>query len=255
VGRLFFNCWFLLGMITSVAVQAQAHTNSDVIEVRAEAWTGYSEAGDGYLFKLIKAVYEPLGYKVVYKFCPWKRCMQDVIEGSGDILLTLYGDEPYVDKYLRVNQHPVYIERIGVAYKASRWPEWQGEKMLEGHKLGFIRGYELDKELNVPVRFMEATNSKQLWRLLMAGRIDFIIDGTTPLENDKSLYVPNKKDFVISPVFRKPAYFGFSINKRGELLADLFNQRQLVLYRSGEIKSLLKEHGLEWMKTLRPERP
>ena len=249
--RLSIYCCSLLWIFACVTVHAQA--DKKVIQVRAEAWTGYTESGDGYLFKLLKAVYGPIGYELEYKFCPWKRCKQHVVEGDGDIMLTFYGDEAYINQYIQVHNHPVYVERIGVAYKVSRWPEWQGETMLRGRKLGFIRGYELDKELNVPITFMEAANGKQLWRLLMADRIDFIIDGLTPMKNDRHLYVQNKDDFVIAPLFNKPSYFGFSMSPRGNQLVKEFNQRLLELYQTGEIRQLLQEHNLEWMMSLNPE--
>ena len=249
--RLFNLHWLVLLIFFSL--ESLGQHDPKLIKVRAEAWVAYSEAGDGYLFKLLSAAYEPLGYKVEFKFCPWKRCMQDVLEGKGDILLTLYGDEPYVGEYLQINKHPVYIERIGVAYKASRWPTWQGEEMLKGQRVGFIRGYELDQEIQVPVQVMEATNGKQLWRLLMAERIDFVMDGMIPLAKDRDLYADNDEAFIIKPMFTRPSYFGFLSSQRGSELAAVFNKRHIELYQAGAIKELLEVHGFKWDEILKPE--
>ena len=249
--RVWVYCCCLALMLMSQAVFSKPE--SKLIQVRCEDWISYSEAGDGFLFKMLKAVYEPLGYQLKFKFCPWKRCLQDVIEARADIMVSLYGNEAFVGETIMVNQQAVYVERIGVAYKHSLWPDWQGENTLQGRTLGMIRGYDLDDELSVPVKVVEVTTAEQLWRLLAADRIDFIIDGIMPLSQGKGREGMSFEPFTVSHLFNKKTYFGFTHNARGRQLADIMDERYLELYQAGVIDKLQKQHGVDWMMGMEPK--
>ncbi|WP_339669017.1 transporter substrate-binding domain-containing protein [Dasania marina] len=249
------GCYGVLLLLLATTAKAELSDGNEpdsniIIQVRSENWHGYSEAGDGYLFQLLRAAFEPLGYQLKFKFCPWMRCVQDVVESRADIITSVYGDEPFIGSYITINRHPVYIERIAVAFKAQSVHQWQGQQSLAGKTLGMIRGYDLQQQLDVAVKLTEVSTNQQLWRLLLADRIDFIIDGITPLREDNTRFSQYSNQFRIEPIYQNISHFGFSVSVEGQRLQQLFDQQLLKLYQSGKVQALQKQHGIDWLTSL-----
>ena len=244
----------LLALLLSATTRAESNDGQPlenrIIQVRSENWYGYSEAGEGYLFLLLRAAFEPLGYQLQFKFCPWKRCVQDVMESRADIIVSVYDDESFIGQYMQVNRHPIFIERIAVAFKAQRWPQWQGQQTMSGGTLGMLRGYDMHKELVVPVKLQEVSSDTQLWKLLVADRVDFIIEGITPLKAYGERFTQYPGQFRIEHVYQKESYLGFGRSERAKTLLQQFDTQLRKLYQQGEVQALQKQLGLDWLSPI-----
>ena len=224
---------------------ASAETlSNNTIKIRAEHWQTYSEQGDGYLFQLLTHIFKPLGYDLEFKFCPWRRCIQEVLNKEADIIVAVYDNELFLGEHMQVNELPVFIEKVGVAFKRDKWPDWQGQESIRNQETAALRGYDFHLELNVPLKLVEVSSYDQEWKLLIANRVDFILDGIYALEQYREKYAQNPDDYRLELLFTKYSYMGFGTSERTLRLRQVFDQGLKQLYDSGKIYQLQKQWAI-----------
>ena len=217
------------------------------LQVRAEQWLGLTHPdGGGYLFEVISAVYEPLGYQLNFEFCPWRRCMLDVINGEADIIVSIFDNEVGVGDKLIIPRYPINLEKIGAVFKRSKFPDWQGEQTLANKLVAQNRGYDLHLELGVPVQLQEVSQSSQSWHMLQAERVDFVLGGLTLLERWLNALSSGREDYQIELLYERAGYLGYTNNPRGRYLITLFEQHLPKLYQTGQITELQQRWQYPW---------
>ena len=236
---------FLCLLLSVVAQWADAQ--QPILQVRAEPWPELTHAdGGGYLFEVVSAVYEPLGYNINFQFCPWRRCILEVINGQADIIVSIFANEAGVGDKLLLPKYPINLEKIGAIFKRERYPQWQGQSTMAQQTISQNRGYDLHRELSVPVNVNEVSNPSQSWMMLKANRVDFLLGGLVLLERLISAEGVDRERYRIEELYQRPAYLGYTNSERGRQLLKEFEQRLPALYQSGQIEQLQKQWRYPW---------
>ena len=236
----------LLLLACSIAF-AESGASKPIIKIRAEQWDQYTyEDGSGYFYELIKAVYEPLGYQISFKFCPWRRCILDMLQDRADIIIGVYKEDVAQEGRLQIPHYPIHKENNAVLFKRDNIGPWQGQKSMTDKLLAQVRGYDMDKRLEVSVKSVEVTDLKQGVKLIMANRADFLISGKADLEREVQDYLQAGENLQIEPVFKHNAYLGFRNSANGSQLANEFDQAYLKLYKTGFLKQLQTKWQLDF---------
>ena len=231
-----------------IGVYAQstaASTGKIIVNVRSQVREDNIKDGVNYLLDLINAAYPPPHYQVNFKACPWKRCIKDVMTGEADIILGIYDNEVFLGEKIATNRYPVFISEIGVAFLQNLTPNWQGINSIMHRSAAMIRGYDLHREIDVPLKIIEVSDFEQEWKLLISGRVDFILDGMNALSSLQKSYANASHPVRIEPIFNKYSYLGFSTQTKSQALAQLFDSTMLKLYDSGEIKHLQNKWNIK----------
>ena len=223
-----------------------AQPDQKKIKVRAEYWEQYTHAdGSGYFYEVLKAIYEPLGYQLEFKFCPWKRCVLEMRQGKADIIIGIYQEEAQLDEKLQTPQYPIHAENNAVVFNRESIA-WLGKKSLKDKRVAQVRGYEMDKYLTVPVKTVEVSNLEQGMRLVVANRVEFFLSGKHELERERERYGESGERLQIETVFQHDAYLGFSQSNIGTQLSKEFDKGYIDLYKKGELRKLQQKWNLEF---------
>jgi len=243
VTRCLWLCLIILGFQHSASGQA----NAKIIEVRAEPWEYFTYAdGTGYFYELLRAVYEPLGYELNFKFCPWRRCILDVIQHKADIVIGVYENEQEVGDQLQTPMNYVNFETNAVIFKKALHPLWLGQKMMANKRVAYNRGYNYAEMLDVPINVVEVNNDEQGLKVLMADRIDFLISGKQILEREAARIDKTGILFQIETLFVHSAYMGYNLSKKGTILKQEFDQQFEKLYKAGDLHKVQKKWNLNF---------
>ena len=238
--QLILIVWFCLS--TS---WAKPPTGQSTIIVSSEEWQGYTHSdGSGYFFELIKTIYEPLGYRIKFELCPWKRCIHNVAGGKTDLTIGLYQDETNAGSRLKLPRYPINLEKVFVAFKAST--PWQNKFSIKYQPVVQLGGYDYHLNIGLPVKLTEAKNTNHAWRMLMGDKARFYLSDIRQIEWAMDYYNTPQEEIRIEPVFQKWAYLAYSDNLKGQKLIDEFERRYPALFESGEIQALQQKYQLPW---------
>ena len=217
------------------------------IRVRTESWQYFTqEDGSGYNFDVIRAIYEPLGYSLDIQFCNWRACILKLMQGEADLAIGLSDSDIEATPRLQRPDYPTHFERVAVAYKTARFPNWQGEQDFLNKKVVQHKGFGHEKHLSVPVSMSESVNGEQAWHLLESNQADFFIEGLAVLQRQVKTYDPEAKIYSIKQIKKVPNYFGFGVDLKSRHLIKAFNERYPKLYQDGVIQDLQKKWQLRW---------
>ena len=67
-------------------------------------------------------------------------------------------------------------DQISALYLSNSKIDWQGQKSLNGAKVGWPRGYRYEKYLNVEFTHYEVSNAPQALAMLRLKKIEFYLD-------------------------------------------------------------------------------
>ena len=217
------------------------------IDVRAESWAGFAhEDGSGYFFELIRAVYTPLGYQVKTQLCGWHHCVLDVVRQKADIVVGVYADEPGLGSQLQTAIYPIYRERNAVAFKPLLI-NWQGEQSLQNKTLAEHPGYGLKRLFNFPIMTKKVLNSREAWKLLLSGEVDFIYGGLLTLEKNAKQHHRKNQSIDVIEIHQRDSFLGFNLSDKGHALREAFDQALPKLYQQGVVEQLQTKWQLPWV--------
>lgn len=209
----------------------------ETIQIVTEEWEDSTNAdGTGLYFDILREVYEPEGYELELKIVPYVRASRMVQNEMAHIMVGSYLDEIedvlYPDLYFDADD-------ISAMYLSSNSHKWDGESSLSGTKTTFIRGYEIDGYLDVPVNVYEIDDRETALKLLDSGRVDYFLDNIYELEDVLSNTEEFNSDyFTISSFKDLPLYMIFSSNELGEELREVWNRRFNEIIQNGRLMEL-----------------
>ena len=233
-----YKYFIIISLFILTPFIAEASDGGSTVSIRTESWEGYTEEGDGYLFKLIDRVYSSIGYETEFKFLPFFRCVQSVADSKADIIAGVEKGDVFIGEKILVNKYPVYYDEISVAYREGEVDEWQGESFFKGKKGVHMRGYNYQANFSVPVDIIEVSSIKQQWQMLMSRRVDYIIDNRVQLEKYQRNNVDKVKGIVISVAKVEAGYLGFSNTARGRMLMAAFDEQYAKLKKSNAFQDI-----------------
>lgn len=204
------------------------------------SWKTFTEEdGSGFYFELMEMIYEPLGISIHYQITPWPRSVAMVSSKQADALLGSYKEQ--ADQF-HYPQHAIWYDISAAVCKSEKF-EWQGLDSLSNKNVGWIKDYNYDDFINVPMKINNLIDNKQAWTLLELDRIDYYIDSLTDLKlymKDNNL---NPANYKIENVLSKYMYPRFAKTEKGKTYADMFDQRISELQKNGQLKKLYEKWG------------
>lgn len=246
---------FLVTLVLLLAVCAQVKADTALRLFFSDPWSPYIESGatdescgGGVWIDLIDAIFAQVdGYYVVCGFKPWARVLEDARQGFSDGVILL-GKTPERESYLEYVNY-LSRQRVVVWYSAERFPEglnWKTMSDFEGLQIGKIRksinGREFEKAVDegIPLNIYETTQELQLYKMILAGRIDVaaipeLVAINTIGKNGWS----GKFKKMDKPMAENLIYFAFSKKSPARKLVPQINDIIRRMRMSGEIDRIL----------------
>ena len=195
----------------------------------------------GWVFQFSIALFHELGIDVTIDFLPWARAVRMAELGKADILFPEYFIETtapsdIIDNSFRLDNlalsNAFASGPIGLISRAEFKAGYDGSMVsIRGAKIGVVRGYqntpEFDRQLDLGFfNAMEARDDLHNIRLLLAGRVDYIVADRYVIDYlvEKTYPEDQGKIEFLTPAFQNNELF-YAISKRADnwqtLLADL----------------------------------
>lgn len=215
--------------------------------------------GSGFIIDIIKAIYEPLGHRVVYKTMSQKRAKTRFAAGRYNILLNVKKLKKKNDDYLFSTQSIGQTGHVFFTHANTNW-RYYGDTSLEMVTLGLVNGQkypelaayiEANKSLKLRLQFVDAANAAEAldlnMRKLAKGRISAIYAD----KYSADFYRKNMEleDTIIDAgelQKTKPLFLAFSPSKTNskELIKD-FDKGIAELRKSGKLAEILDKYGIK----------
>lgn len=226
----------------------------------ADPWCPYNcdpaTGREGYMVDVARAVFEPLGYTIIYRLESWTAAKRMVEQGHAHGIIGSTGaDEVYA----------VYPRRALGMYAnaiASRIADrfvFAGLESLEPYRLAVIKGYEYGEFLD-PYLIANATNPdrvlvqggfgynqlSQTLRLLLTGHVDLVVDDRNVLSWTIGRLRIGGLLTQVTVDRPRPVSIGFSAHlPNAQALADQLDSGIDRLRRDGRLAEILAGYGLE----------
>ena len=240
-------------LILSIQAYAQADTIQQLVDtVRKEhkvrtlrfvapEWEGQTHKdGTGLYWEVIKAVYEPLGFKVRTNNVSWSLAMQLVEERSH--FTAIVGEYDYSEHNLLFPKNAIDVEYLYVAYLKRNDIEWLGRENLTNKRVSWLKDYELMTTDNIDFTLVEYTQAKRGIQKLKNGEVDFFMDEENVLEENILANKYNREDFEIKMVPPGTDLFiGFSNRPDTKILRDIFDLRIDTLWKNGQLAGIYQK--------------
>lgn len=220
------------GLLAALLNPAQAEPKAGTVEIVSEAWNDYTaDDGSGLGWDLMRTIFEPAGYKVVWRIEPYLRSVGLVQKGEADAWVGSYSDEQKA-LYPRWHYDTDHIYALSLASLPA-----PTQASLGDYRLAWVRGYAFQRYLPTAKRYEEIRRRDGILEMLKRGRADYYIDAEQEMDYIQQ-QMPDPSAFRLTHVIDLPLYLGFADNARGRAMRDLFDQRMDQLVASGELRPL-----------------
>ena len=260
---------FVAGLAMVMAM-APGFSGDNTIKVRADAWPPFNDAPasdhPGYVVEMLKAIFEPQGYKIDYQTMPWTRALVEVEAGRVDAVIGASPEEAPTCVYPK---EEMGLMKVGFyTLKSNPWG-YGGLDSLKKVKLAAVEGYSYSATEGALSKYLSETKppAVQLMtgddallrniRKLFAKHVDTVIESDVVF----MWTVRNAKDknLGIDPDGIKCAGYYEDISKlfvaftpkRGDAkkLAEMFDAGIMELRKSGKAKEILGHYEIsDWKK-------
>lgn len=229
---------FLISILWIAGPVLAASDAPTSIKLVSEEWEGSTDAdGSGLYWKIIKKVYEPAGIKMSFEMVPYMRSVQMVKQKEADAWVGSYIDEE--DGVLYPKWH-FDADIVWAVFKKGG--SFEGKESLQGKQVGWIRGYDYDSYISVPMEKKELNSRESGLKMVEMGRLDYFMDAMVEIKN--TLAKPEFKNAPLAhdKVLQLNLYLAFANNARGQALMKIWDERFPKLLESGELKKLFEAH-------------
>jgi polar amino acid transport system substrate-binding protein len=249
---------------------AMACAAPQTLTFAADTWCPFNCAPNtlkqGFIVDIVRAVYEPLGYKVNYQVMPWPRAIAEARSGNLSGLLSTPKSAAIQD--LLFPKDPVGIMQNALFKRHDDDWRYDGVASLNQERIGLVQGYvftgEIGQYLNdaidthstyLDLSRGESAGPRNILKLAL-GRVDLIADDVSVVEyehNAQHLQVPFDRATDIGPPMM--IYVAFPTNNpQSVALAKILDAGVSRLRRSGKLRTILAQYGVEGLQggRLRP---
>jgi polar amino acid transport system substrate-binding protein len=163
----------LLLWASALGAEGQKH-----ISISVGDWPPFfveNEPGQGTVARLVRDIFAEQGYKVTFRFLPWKRAYREAASGRHDATaIWMHAEEREADF---IYSDAVMQERFVLFYRKDDPIEWNTLRDLAdltlGGSIGYSYGSEFDQAIKEDILNVEWAASTELnFRKLLYGRID-----------------------------------------------------------------------------------
>ncbi len=226
----------LLFIILILQFNLFANDNIKNVVVVSESWDHYTNKdGSGLYFDIVRAIYEPIGIDVSIKIYPYSRSSNMIKNKKADFWLASYIDE---EDYAVYPKYYFDQDVITAMYKTKKFPNFSGEESLRNKNVCWIRGYEIDEYMNVPVIKNERNDRKTILLGLEKERFDFFLDDKDDMQNAIEKNHFNTQGYSFRQLYTFKLYPAFTNDARGKKLRDIWDQRFKELINNGTLKKI-----------------
>ena len=225
----------------AAAARAEGGENGEAVRLASEPVPIFCESETkGFWPELLRKVFEPRGYEVEIQMVPFARGTKMVEEGQIDGLLTVYS--AFIRNTFVPRWH-VGMDNISAITLASRDVEWNGPETLRGKRVIWIRGYDYDEFIDVPMAKNEVTSKESAIAMLERKRALFYLDNKRIVEILlREMKLP-EETFRVFPIMDMKLFVGFHDGVRQRELARIFDEEMDRLHASGELRRLAAAHA------------
>lgn len=227
---------------SSAVPSASAETGPTRLHLVSEAWEGSSNAdGTGLYWDLFRAVFEPAGVAVSFEVMPYARAVQTVLGGEADAWVGSYRDEVEGVLY-PAYPHDADIVQAVVKRGLFARTGWQGQQSLKDLHVGWVRGYEYDRYLSIPMKIHELRSRESGLRMVGVGRLDALLEASVEIDSAFDDHRLNPQDFDRFTVLQLNLYLAFCNRTRSQALMALWDERVEALLQEGRVADLFNKH-------------
>lgn len=222
--------------------------DSKTIVLMTEEFENFTQRdGKGMYWDIFRTIYEKKGYKVVTKNSPYARSASLLKKKTIDAIPGVYADE-FDYAYFPAKDLYFDIDKVAALFKKDSVKSWNGQKTIEGKRVGWIRSYEYHEYLDVKVDYRESTTRKAAIKMLLKGRLDFFLDPQYELKMALDNGFADSKVFSFKNVMNLHLYPAFRKDKKGKKLLDIYSEGLKELKNSGKLKALYGKYdeGYHW---------
>lgn len=196
--------WIILfGIVFSTA---EARTIKMVyIEAPPFYFTDEQGRPQGFLFELMKQLTKQAGYELEAFSYPAKRMAYKLISGEADIWLGV-SSIPEFEGQTLIGKTEITNVRLNIYYIGEK-KSIRGKQDLSGESIIILRGYSygsLIKFIKDPanrITYYETNSHESAFRMLKAGRADYLLDYKTPTERILQIFkIPELKSVELSSI-------------------------------------------------------
>jgi polar amino acid transport system substrate-binding protein len=238
-------------IVIFLVMNTLAYGKDKTITICSYEWPPHHGAelkNEGYTADIIKAVFEPQGYKVNKMFFPWKRAQQYAKEGKKcDAITEIYFNKERLDNYWfgsPYSIHEVYL----IGLKSHPVKDYESLRDLQKYTIGHNRGGSLSKEFDAAdyLHKQESNGYQNGMKMLLKKRIDFFISARSVAFYEASkLGEHDKIQTVGKPLQRQYVHMAFSKRNPDNLFRmQDYNEGLFLLLKSGRYDEIMKKHGL-----------
>lgn len=228
----------LLG--ASFSVHAQTPEAPLTIHICTPEWVLYTQKdGKGLYHDLWNRIFPPAGVTIKIWYMPFKRCetsLKQDPDSPYDAAAAAYAGEGVL-----VPRWHIGKDLISVIYVKGKITQWTGQEQLEGQRVAWQRGYELDKYgvITANTRVVEFNSLKEGLKILSRGRVDFLIGyQNTARENIRKMGLSDRLTMAPDVISGLKYYLIFRNNEKGRKLAEIWDKGMERLHSSGELQQL-----------------
>ena len=239
----------LLMLLFALALTSQACMAAETVVIGAEDdWPPYSSikadksGAEGLSLDLVREAFATRGIEVQFQVLPFARCMQYAASGRVSGCFNASRNESNAETYCW-HPTPLFEDSLHIFGPATTPRSDFTIKDLEGKVVGLTIGYTYPDTFskNKKIKHFRAVSDDHLIKMLVAGRVDFILLNRMPayqrINADPSLKAKIKSVGVIS---HDKFWVAFSKYNEGPRHCELFEQGMQALVKSGRYEEITK---------------
>jgi polar amino acid transport system substrate-binding protein len=209
----------------------------------SEEWEGRTNAdGTGFYWDLLRAIYEPAGYTLQFSVMPYARAVKMVVDGQAHGYVASYIDEEEVI----YPQTAFDTDKVAGVFRKGELDPAQGQNALEGRNVGWIRGYNYDAYLDVPVVKNELNSRESGLQMVERGRLDVYLDAAVDIRIAMEQDVVDRNQLEKALFLELKLYMAFQNGETGRYLAKVWDDRMKELHDNGELRTLYSQDPDAW---------
>ncbi len=229
--------------IIFVQIQLFATQAPKEIFIVSESWEELTnEDGSGLYFDLARMIYEPAGVSVKLKVYPYKRSAMMVEKKRADAWLGSYLDE---EDYAIYPKYYFDEDVVTAMYKKKKFPKFDGVNSLKDKDVCWVRGYDFDEYISVPIKKHERNDRKSILQSLNKDRFDIFLDAKFDMNEAIAKFKFDTSEYGFSEILKFKLYPAFRNDERGKILRDIWDKNFKVVLDDGSLKNLYIKYKLE----------
>ncbi|WP_426417128.1 substrate-binding periplasmic protein [Aestuariirhabdus sp. LZHN29] len=237
---------------------ALAHPDDKTITFVADEWAPFNGVPnsemEGYMVDVARAVFEPQGYKVIYRNLPWTRAVAETREGHYNAVIGASRSDAqgfvFPEEELNRNRLSFYVK------KDSDW-KFTGIDSLNSVRIGVVAGYDYrdwfrefmaKKPSNIATIHGDRPLERNINKLVL-GRIDVVVDTAAAIR--WSAKQAGMMDEIISAGddhIGDVAYIYHAFSPHlptSQTYADILDEGIRTMRANGELHTILQRYGLQ----------